>query len=632
MPSIYKRKTDRQSWSDDAMARALDELRTGRCGFLKAAKRYGVPKSTLERRFKNKNKDATGNSKLLGSRKLTFPFELEQQLVDYIKNMEEMMYGLTTKSVRSLAYQLAERNNIKHYFNNESQMAGWHWLRSFLARNRLSLRSPEATSAARARGFNKKAVESFFNMIEPLQEEKQFPPSKIFNVDETGITTVQGRPSKVVALRGRKQVGTLTSAERGELATAVICMSASGVFIPPMIIMPRVRQRPEYANGTPPDTLVICHKSGWMQLDLFEQWFDHFLTHTQASIDNPILLILDGHKTHTQNISVIDKARTHGVTIVCLPPHTSHHLQPLDVSFMGPLSTFYSQEVEIWLRNHPGRCISLTELGSLFGKSYLRASTPLNAINGFKKTGLYPLDRTVFTDDMFAAALPTDEEPTQDRTEDSNQEVHNVAPPPDNGNDDEDFNYQVREITPEKQIIRRSPPAKSWPVEVDDLPSTSRTTSSKLISPEVIAPYPKAPRDIPSRKKPGKRGKASILTSTPYKEELNRSLNEKNRKMGAKKVKSNITSETVRGKSSKNNTKGKNKEQRKTVVKNNTNISSSDSEGDAECLSCGDTFSKDRAGEGWIKCQKCGKWAHDACAVIDSDDDDDFTCQFCLYA
>jgi FKBP-type peptidyl-prolyl cis-trans isomerase (trigger factor) len=87
MPSTYKRKTDRQSWSEEAMSMALEALRNGTCGYLKAAKQFNVPKSTLERRFKNKNKQALDHSKQLGSRKLTFPMELEKHLVDYVKNI-----------------------------------------------------------------------------------------------------------------------------------------------------------------------------------------------------------------------------------------------------------------------------------------------------------------------------------------------------------------------------------------------------------------------------------------------------------------------------------------------------------------------------------------------------------------
>ena len=97
----------------------------------------------------------------------------------------------------------------------------------------LTLRTPEATSAARARGFNKQMVMKFFDIIDE-SGKKVKGPHAIFNVDETGMTTVQSRPSKILAQKGKKQVGSLTSAERGELTTAVVCMSAVGNFIPPI--------------------------------------------------------------------------------------------------------------------------------------------------------------------------------------------------------------------------------------------------------------------------------------------------------------------------------------------------------------------------------------------------------------
>ncbi|KAB0800264.1 hypothetical protein PPYR_06004, partial [Photinus pyralis] len=349
------RKTNRQSWSEIAMAEAIKAVSTGEFGYLKASKVFSVPKSTLERRVKGFNKQISGSAKGLGSRQQTFSIVLEEQLVAYIKNMECMLFGLTTTDVRRLAYQFAERNNIRHFFNANKKMAGWVWLRAFMKRNRLSLRTPEATSAARARGFNRVSVDKFFELLEPLQDKNKYTPSRIFNVDETGMSTVQGHPSKIIAMRDRKQVGTLSSAERGTLSTAVICMSASGSFIPPMMIYPRVRNKEEFSIGVPPETLVACHPSGWMQLNLF----DHFVKHSMASVENPALLIMDGHKTHTQNIAVIEKARNNGVTILCLPPHCSHRMQPLDVAFMGPLSTFYNQEVEIFLRNNPGRVVTI---------------------------------------------------------------------------------------------------------------------------------------------------------------------------------------------------------------------------------------------------------------------------------
>jgi len=79
-----------------------------------------------------------------------------------------------------------------------------------------------------------------------------------------------------------------------------------------------------------------------------------------------------------------------------LPPHCSHKLQPLDVSFMKPLSTFYDQECKKWLRQHPGRVITMFQLGAIFGSAYMRAATPLVAENGFNHTGIFPVLKQKF--------------------------------------------------------------------------------------------------------------------------------------------------------------------------------------------------------------------------------------------
>ncbi|VVC88546.1 unnamed protein product [Leptidea sinapis] len=99
-------------------------------------------------------------------------------------------------------------------------------------------------------------------------------------------------------------------------------------------------------------------------------------------------LVLDGHVTDTKNLEAIELARAHGALIImlCLPPHCTHRLLPLDVGIMGPLSTFYSQEVQLWLQNHPGRVG--TKAANLFGTAFKRAATMENAVSAFSKTGL----------------------------------------------------------------------------------------------------------------------------------------------------------------------------------------------------------------------------------------------------
>ena len=79
-------------------------------------------------------------------------------------------------------------------------------------------------------------------------------------------------------------------------------------------------------------------------MDSFTQRFKHFLNHSNLSAERPALLILDGRKSHTNNLEVILLARQHNVHIVRRPPHCSHRLLPLDVSITKPLMTYYTQE------------------------------------------------------------------------------------------------------------------------------------------------------------------------------------------------------------------------------------------------------------------------------------------------
>ena len=93
-------------------------------------------------------------------------------------------------------------------------------------------------------------------------EKYKFPPSRIYNVDKTGITTVPNKPNKIISLKGKKQIGIYSSAERGTTITAEICFSATGHYIPPLLVVPRIRRNPIYEIGLPSESIVAYHNSG----------------------------------------------------------------------------------------------------------------------------------------------------------------------------------------------------------------------------------------------------------------------------------------------------------------------------------------------------------------------------------
>ena len=132
-----------------------------------------------------------------------------------------------------------------------------------------------------------------------------------------------------------------------------------------MMIFKRKRNKPELVDHAPAGTIAQCSANGWIDTGLFLEYLKHFVSHVKCTKDSPVLLILDGHKTHTKNLPTIDYARDNGIVIVSLPPHTSHKLQPLDRSFFKSLKAAFNASCSTWLRQHPGRRITVDKLGEL---------------------------------------------------------------------------------------------------------------------------------------------------------------------------------------------------------------------------------------------------------------------------
>jgi len=175
----------------------------------------------------------------LGRFKRVFDQEHEDELCQHAIEMQRRFYGLSFLDLRSLAFQLAERNVLNHPFCKEEKLAGKDWALDFIKRRKeLSLRSPEPTSLARAVGFNRVQVDKFFSLLKHEQINQEYSSSQIFNIDESGITTVQ-TPNKVIAKKGCKQVGKVVSAEKGLTTTVVCAMSPSGIYVPPMMLFKR---------------------------------------------------------------------------------------------------------------------------------------------------------------------------------------------------------------------------------------------------------------------------------------------------------------------------------------------------------------------------------------------------------
>ena len=148
-------------------------------------------------------------------------------------------------------------------------------------------------------------------------------------------------------------------------------------------------------KGGPSGALYSCSEKGWITEELFLEYLHRFQKHVKPSREDPVLLIMDSHATHA-TLKVFNFWKLNGISVVTMPPHTSHRLQSLDVTFYSPLKSAFNNEHSKYLRNHPLSKITPYELAELFNNAYMKVATPEKTIKGFQTTGIHPYNLTYF--------------------------------------------------------------------------------------------------------------------------------------------------------------------------------------------------------------------------------------------
>ena len=241
MPQVYVRKEKGYAEvSHDAMLLAVKDVVEGGMSLRKAAEAHAISKSVLGRYVSKHRTDPSVSLEPNYSHSKVFTVEEEEVLSDYLTQCSKMFHGLTHKQTRQVAYQMAVKNGKQFPVSwTENEEAGREWMKAFMKRNpQLTLRKPEATSIARAGAFNRHNVGEFFTNLTRILKQTGVSGMRILNLDETGFTTVQ-KPVKVIAGKGTKQVGKVTSAERGGTGHDVCRGDCRWVIPSPRLRLPK---------------------------------------------------------------------------------------------------------------------------------------------------------------------------------------------------------------------------------------------------------------------------------------------------------------------------------------------------------------------------------------------------------
>ncbi|XP_030751746.1 uncharacterized protein LOC115879195 [Sitophilus oryzae] len=409
-----------------------------------------------------------------------------------------------------------------------------------------------------------------------------------------------------------------------------------------MIFGHRKKLNERLLDGGPVGSKAWCSDSGWITSELFIKWLNFFIQCVRPSKDLPILLILDNHISH-QSLDGLNLARDCGVIILSVPPHTTHRLQPLDVAVYKPFKAAFEGAVDMFQKNHPGRRITQFDIAQLVKIAFEKSATVQTATNGFRKCGIFPFNRNIFSETDFAPAevhfVAPENKTDQDEIR-SQATAVTLRTDEDDTDSDEDISLaalknsvkitkDTRSVVPSCEIAQpgssrinkpgvndknnNASPVFDSAIEIDKsmvviqdvLNSTPPASPEKqitcLVSPKDIFPLPKAAHSVNEARK-RKCQKSEILTSSPYKLMLENKGKEKLKKPKQCNLQSSLDKD------------GKNSEgsgQKKKGIPR----SKPKQENNIFCITCGEEYENPPT-ETWIQCSLCEEWAHELCSDL----------------
>jgi hypothetical protein len=111
------------------------------------------------------------------------------------------------------------------------------------------------------------------------------------------------------------------------------------------------------------------------------------------------LMIFDGHSSHISS-AVIRACVANKIILLCLPPHTTHLLQPLDIGLFAPLASYYKSEIRDSCKFGYNYLIDKLVFLEAYLKARDKAFTVTNIQKAWVKSGLHPFLPSLVIDQL----------------------------------------------------------------------------------------------------------------------------------------------------------------------------------------------------------------------------------------
>jgi hypothetical protein len=383
------------------------------------AKLYGIPKNTFTDRCRVLEQMVRDGEDIHpgmygvrsggNSDPRVFSPKEELEIENYIISMSTRGFPLVAPEVREVAHEFGQSRG-RNVMAGAVEMSV-RWQRKFMERHpSLSMAKPKPMSLHRACAGSEEHIKEWFSLYESILVQNEIgDPHYIWNVDETGVN--ENPASRLAVVEKYSKTPYIVPGDKGTTTTILSFISAAGMHSPPFIIMKGLRVQESWKEYMPTNKgwTLRCSESGWITKHLFTELATDFVAWLQSKgmLGQKHLVILDGHRTHTFNLAFLETMRINKIEVLCLPPHCSHFLQPSDLNPFGCFKMHWNRELRHFNVRQCGKKMSKPQFFIVFPRAWRLGMTEDNIKEGFRSSGLWPLDFTAIHPDHFkvAAAL-----------------------------------------------------------------------------------------------------------------------------------------------------------------------------------------------------------------------------------
>ncbi|KAF7889298.1 uncharacterized protein EAF01_010031 [Botrytis porri] len=367
-------------YTEEDIAEALRAITNG-ASIRRASLDYGVPRTTLHDRIYGGVSHQKGAQIL---QKLS-PIQ-ENRLAEWILVQEALGTSPTHRQIREMAEHLL-------IVRGEDPSLGKKWIHSFFRRHpNIGTKKQHQIDSARVSGATSDIIKKWFRNL-AIPEIKAIKPANRWNMDEAGIMEGQGLNGLVVGSTDRRFIQKKQPGSR--IWTSFIeCISANGKSITPLVIY---KGKSVQQQWFPTDLTLFkgwnftATENGWTTDATALEWLKKIYIPQTTPIqpENSRLLILDGHGSHETTAFMLE-CFNNNIYLLLLPPHTSHVLQPLDLSVFSPLKSAYRIELNKLSLLSDSSPIGKRNFLSCYQKARIEGLTIQNIKSGWQASGLWP--------------------------------------------------------------------------------------------------------------------------------------------------------------------------------------------------------------------------------------------------